>query len=324
MPFIRYLVGLFFLLGLVVRPVSAEVAPAGGNAAVQSALALGDYEAALNAVERRLKQTPQDPELLFIKALTLTMLERLNDASAIFYSLAREYPQLPEPANNLAVIQARLGDFLAAQRTLQELLQRHPGYAAAHENLGDVLTAQAETAYRRAAELGEADATLRGKLDILQSLNALPYTRKNSDLAPPPATPALVLPTAQSGRADVQGRGAQQEQRAVVEAALEAWRASWAAGDVQAYLAAYSQEFVPPRGLERSEWIAQRRARVSPQRQADIRLTGVEMAFRDPGLVTVTVNQEYRSARFSDNVVKRIQLRRESGGWKILREYIPQ
>lgn len=317
-----HLVTVFLLIGLVVLPVQAAT----DRAALQQALAAGNYPAALSAVEAQLDAKPTDPELLFVKALTLTLLNRLEDASEIFVSLTRQYPQLPEPANNLAVIQARQGNYGAAQRTLQDLLKRHPDYAAAHENLGDVLTAQAESEYRRALDLGTNDATLRGKLDILQSLNKLPDRRSDSDYVEPQTRtprPAATRPVTATVPPVIETAASTPEAQAV-RAALENWRAHWAAGNVEGYLASYSADFVPPRGLDRVEWEAQRRSRVRPDRKMELGVSQLSLAFRNDSLATATFQQDYQSAVYSDSVTKKIQFRREGDSWKILREFVPQ
>ncbi len=312
-----YLVTVFLLSGLAVTSLHAAT----DRAALQQALAAGNYAAALSAVETRLAAKPADPELQFIKGLTLTMLNRLDDASEVFLRLTQQYPQLPEPANNLAVIQARQGQYAAAQSTLQTLLERHPRYAAAHENLGDVLTAQAESQYRRALDLGASDATLRGKLDILQSLNALPDRRSDSDFVQPRSS------AARSGEARlprVVEAPADSPEAQAVRTALDTWREYWASGNVEGYLAAYSDDFVPPRGLTRAQWEAERRARVRPDRQVKLGISQLALAFRDGGLVTATFQQDYQSPSYSDSVLKKVQFRREGSEWKILREFVPQ
>lgn len=308
------------LTSIVLLALSWQPVFAASQSAVQAALVAGDYAGALDIVEERLGTQPREPELLFIKALTLTMLDRWDDASLIFKQLARNYPQLPEPANNLAVIQARRGDYRAAQQTLHKLLERHPSYAPAHENLGDVLTAQAEAQYRRALELGTADATLRGKLGMLKSLNGLPSTREDSDFSP--ASPSA--PVAQPGFLAMQSTPGDAKQVEEIRAVLEGWRANWMDGRVERYLAYYSSDFVPPRRLTRTQWEKQRRVRVVPERRAQITLSDVRMDFRGDELVTLVLRQDYRSPRYTDSVIKKIQLRREDGVWKILREFIPQ
>ena len=76
----------------------------------------------------------------------------LSEAVAVFEALRRDYPDMTESHNNLAVIYAvqdRLDD---ARTTLLAMLEHRPD-AVAYANLGDVYTKLARRAYRRAREL---------------------------------------------------------------------------------------------------------------------------------------------------------------------------
>lgn len=322
--------------------------------AVQQALAEGRYGEALEHIEQRLQQQPRDAQARFLQGLALTMLERLDQASQVFAELARDYPQYPEPANNLAVLQARRGQLELAERTLRRLLGQHPDYASAHENLGDVLTAQAEAAYRRAAELDSADTTLHSKLRLLGELNALPQERREADRGPAQPAPAVVRPSppqpttlrraapaaattapvatstpAPASRAPAESAptgtataptAADVRLPADVAAALEAWREAWERGDVDAYLDAYAQEFVPPRELDRVSWAAQRRDRVRPERNAQIRFAPLRVERLGAERWRIDARQDYRARNYADSVIKRLILVREGETWRIGRE----
>ena len=85
-----------------------------------------------------------------------------------FSKLIEDYPELPEPYNNLAaLLRRRRASIDKARATLEMALRTNPSYATAHENLGDVYArwrgavvcarAQLEPATRRSAE-ARADA----------------------------------------------------------------------------------------------------------------------------------------------------------------------
>jgi Flp pilus assembly protein TadD len=52
--------------------------------------------------------------------------------------LIEDYPELPEPYNNLAVLYAQQKQFDKARTALEMAIRIHPGYATAYENLGDL------------------------------------------------------------------------------------------------------------------------------------------------------------------------------------------
>lgn len=136
----------------------------------------GDAAAALSEIERRLAERKNssisgtDVRLVFLRARALTALGRLPEATAAYRQMTVDYPELPEPWNNLAVVLVAQGQLDQAHDALAMAIRTHPEYAAAQANLADVLVLQAQRAYARAAELGSAAASRQ--LELLQPLVA--------------------------------------------------------------------------------------------------------------------------------------------------------
>lgn len=133
----------------------------------------GQTDAALARAERHLAQNPRDAAMRFERAVILADSGRTAQAIEAFTSLTQDHPDLPEPYNNLAALHAAQGDYDAARSALELALRSQPGFAAAHENLGDVYVALARRAYARTAQLEPANATVAPKLALLRQL-ALP------------------------------------------------------------------------------------------------------------------------------------------------------
>ena len=72
----------------------------------QRLLAQGQYQQALDRTEQILTSKPKDAQARFLKGVAQT--EQGQDAAAIatFQALVEDYPELPEPYNNLAVLRA--------------------------------------------------------------------------------------------------------------------------------------------------------------------------------------------------------------------------
>ena len=66
-----------------------------------------------------------------------------------------DYPELPEPHNNLAVLYAQKGDYELARDELEAAIGAAPDYAIAYENLGDIYARLA------AVQLREGDRARR-------------------------------------------------------------------------------------------------------------------------------------------------------------------
>ena len=71
----------------------------------------GQQAQALERVDTFLKANPKDARGRFLKGLILTEQARPADAIKIFGGLTEDYPELPEPYNNLAVLYASQGQY---------------------------------------------------------------------------------------------------------------------------------------------------------------------------------------------------------------------
>ncbi len=103
--------------------------------------------------------------------------------------------------------------------------------------------------------------------------------------------------------------------------ALE-WASAWSEQRIDDYLGFYSARFQPETGGSRSEWVAQRRSRLSAPNFIEISLSDLESTPGEAGDVTVDFTQSYRSDTYADTVRKTLVLVEESGDWKIARELV--
>lgn|GEM_PF-911261 len=101
-------------------------------------------------------------------------------------------------------------------------------------------------------------------------------------------------------------------------ATVNAWAEAWSRRDVDGYLAFYSEEFAPKDG--RAAWESFRRQRIAIE-------DSIRVCVKDPiverlssGNVAVRFRQTFESGATRLTTRKRIVLRRELPGWKILQE----
>lgn len=88
----------------------------------------------------------------------------------MFAQPASEYPDLPEPHNNLAVLYALRGEYVKARDSLLLAINTHPSYATAHENLGDIYAKMAGLAYDKALQLDRENESAKAKLALMTDL----------------------------------------------------------------------------------------------------------------------------------------------------------
>ncbi len=158
-------------------------------------LRLGQFSQANAKAEAYLASRPRDPQMRFIQGMIQQSSGQTDAAQATYLALTQDYPELPEPHNHLAVLLAAQGKVQEARAELDLALRANPGYATAHENLGDVYLQLARQAYESARALGGTPSITR-KLDGLRQLlpsasapvtpATLPTTRPATPLAPSP------------------------------------------------------------------------------------------------------------------------------------------
>ncbi|HET7524774.1 MAG TPA: tetratricopeptide repeat protein [Burkholderiaceae bacterium] len=133
----------------------------------------GDTAAAMQRVDKAIADKPRDAALRFQRAVMLTELQRTNEAVEALNKLIEDFPDLPEPYNNLAVLLAAQGRIDRARDLLETALRHDPGYAVAHENLGDVFLRLAQREFERAVTAGRTDEGLQRKLKAARDLNSV-------------------------------------------------------------------------------------------------------------------------------------------------------
>jgi len=99
---------------------------------------------------------------------------------------------------------------------------------------------------------------------------------------------------------------------------VRAWASAWAARDAGGYLAFYSDGFAPPEGRE--AWEAKRRERLSIPDSIQLGILDPKLRKLPSGNVEVAFRQSYKAGETRLTTRKRLELRREVPGWKIVRE----
>ncbi|MBK7646488.1 MAG: tetratricopeptide repeat protein [Betaproteobacteria bacterium] len=173
---------------------------------VQRLIKQGQYPQALEKVDAYLSNKPKDAQGRFLKGLIYTEMNKPADAIGVFTKLSEDYPELPEPYNNLAVLYAQQKQYDKARTALEMAIRTHPSYAIAYENLGDVYAKLASQAYDKALQLDNANSATQNKLALIRDLittsgkgNVKPQATPvvaAAPIAPPPVAPAAApVPT---------------------------------------------------------------------------------------------------------------------------------
>lgn len=137
---------------------------------IRALAANGDLPGALRRVELAVAGNPRDAQLRFLHGVMLMDNQRDDAALAVFTQMAQEYPELPDPYNNIALLQARAGRLDAALAAAQDALRAEPTHRTARANLGQLHLMLAVQAWQSLAQSGPIDPALQRRLDGARAL----------------------------------------------------------------------------------------------------------------------------------------------------------
>jgi tetratricopeptide (TPR) repeat protein len=154
-----FLLRLFFAgLGLACAPAWADTA-----SDIETLIQNKQWMPAQRMIQAELdRKSPsaQSPQWRLMSSQVLAGLGKADEAIGTLQSLIQEFPELPEPYNNLGVLLAAQGQYGAAVEALIGAVQARPNYKVALKNLGDLYTAMAQQAYDKANALNDAKSLL--------------------------------------------------------------------------------------------------------------------------------------------------------------------
>lgn len=345
---------------LALAVLTAALFAAGGARAdeyadVNQLLRSGRHAEALAKADQYLAGKPKDPQMRFLRGVVLTEAGRTNEAITTFQKLTEDYPELPEPYNNLAVLYAGQAQFDKARAALEMAIRTNPSYATAHENLGDVYAKLASQAYSRALQLDANNTAVQPKLALIRELfstggravsvaapakgtavaaapaaapapaarAAAPAPAPAAAPAPAPApaarapapAPAAVAAATPAPAPAAAGANAEKE----VESAVRAWAQAWSDKDMKAYLAAYGKEFDPPGKQSRAAWEAERRNRIVYKKSISVQVSDLDVKV-DGNKAVARFHQKYSADALNVSSRKTLELVKSGDRWTIVRE----
>lgn len=298
----------------------------------------GQLAEAMKRVDAGLLQKPGDARLRFSKGIILAQQNKPTEAIAVLLKLTEDFPDLPEPYNNLAVLYAANGQYESARIALDKAIASNPAYGMAYENLGDVYAELASQAYEKAARI-DGSAGARAKVAAIRNnvqnaapgigaRQASPQAGKNvlaaADASAAPAARAAASTADRSASAKaavVQADTDRSPEQAAVLAAVNAWAGAWSARDVKAYLDFYSADFVVPRGMSRDKWMAERTERIVGKQRISVKVEAPRVRL-DGDRAIVQFRQEFSSDKLKSTDQKTLTLVKRDGAWRIREEKV--
>lgn len=313
----------------------------------------GQHAQALEQVDKYLAGKPKDAQGRFLKGIVLAEMNKPNEAIVVFTKLTEDYPELPEPYNNLAVIYAQQKQYDKAKQALEMAIRTHPSYATAHENLGDIYARLASQAYDKALQIDSSNPSAQKKLALIRDLmgtagrpgkttkpigDARPVEPVKLVEAPKPppapaaapggvapvATPPAAAPVSAAPAAAPAKPAAEKpaaDANADIVRAIDLWAAAWSRKDTKAYLAAYARDFKTPGGESRAAWESERQKRIAKPGAIQVSVENLRVSV-DGDTATAKFRQHYKSATLKTSSNKVLLLGKRDGKWQIVQERV--
>ena len=336
--------------------LGAGLAHADDYAEITQLIKSGKPAEALAKADQRLAAAPRDPQLRFLRGVAQADSGKQGDAITTFTKLTEEYPELPEPYNNLAVLYANQNQLDKARTALEMAIRTNPSYATAHENLGDIYAKLASQAYNKALQLDATHAnSVKPKLALIRELFSTDAGRSGRPAAaaspapaaapapttapapapavvatPRPAPPVAAAPApapapvaasapAPAPAATPAPAAASDAAVQAVTSAVQAWAAAWAAKNMEAYLAAYDSTFDPPGRQTRAAWEKEREARIVGKSKISVQVSELAVSVNG-NKATARFRQAYSADALNVTSRKTLDLVSNNGRWTIVRE----
>ena len=209
-PELSETVGVPFLSFLIIEPdpITKNAVPSD----VEKLIKARKYQDAVSQINADLKKTPRNVQLRFVKARLQIEMRQFDQAKKTLIEITQQFPELPEPYNNLAAIAANQGQWIEARDYLELALKLRPSYAIASANLGEIyirLGAQAYEDAAKNAQLNQRQYSNRAKalLDVLKPPAKRPMNRTvspslNTTDSLPSNNPSTNLPESRSNNGE--------------------------------------------------------------------------------------------------------------------------
>ena len=129
-----------------------------------------NFVGAIAAIDKELTTNPRNIQLRFVRSRIQIEMGQVEPAKKTLLEITQQFPELPEPYNNLAVLEAQTGNLEQAKEYLELALKVQPSFATALENLGDVYTRLASRSYGKAVQLDRRLIDSRRKMKLAEDI----------------------------------------------------------------------------------------------------------------------------------------------------------
>lgn len=254
--------------------------------------------------DQLLVEQPDNARIQFLTAYAYQMDKQIDKAKKLYESLIKDYPELPEPRNNLAMIYLANGNIDKASQLLIDALNTNPSYSTAYANLGRIYRGIASETYRQAVSESNEFEVPPPKIELMALSNL-------SSIDP------LTIVTQSSASSVVNIANVQ----TLLIEQVASWAKAWEEKNIAAYISFYSSDHRP--GFKNhKDWVEHRRRRIMRPGDIEVTVGDIEIRAQGENRVIIDFEQTFDSPNYSDKVLKRLSFRRIGSKWKITDERV--
>ncbi len=272
-------------------------------------------------------------EALFARAVSLSEQQQWAEAESIYRALLKSRPQWPEPKNNLAIVLLKTGRLEQAKQMLEQAVVSSPSYRVAQTNRSQLYNYLATQAYHKA--LGERSELEPPTLDLIGQIHQIiklvekpveVIVEKRIEVPVEVIVEKPVIDRSefiQTKEVDISAERNQQI-RQQIQQQLMRWSQAWSAGDYESYIQTYASEFDPGEPTTSLvEWKNIRHAKLKYTKDTRVTLDKLRVFVEASAqYALVEFVQAYRSASYSDTVLKQLYMTKSDNNWRILSERV--
>ena len=269
---------------------------------------------------------------LFAKALKLSEQGLWSDAERIYRDLLKRNDEWPEPKNNLAIILLKTNRLDEARLMFEQAVTSTDSYRIAQNNRTQLYNYMATQAYEKA--LGSEQSTALPEMQLIETVHQpVKVIEKKVEVIiekpvveyvdrPVAVTPELKVATPSIDEEQPLDNTVKVDSRQHIKQQLLGWSRAWSQGDFEHYIESYSADFIPSDARKSfAEWKNIRRARLKYAAGVNVIINEPKVYLGGQGkFALVEFIQQYKSATYSDKVLKQMYMQKQQDNWLILSE----
>lgn len=280
------------------------------------------------------------------KASALMAQGEFDEARKTLNKLIISHPNTPEAYNNLAVLEAKLGNKKVAKALLEQALSTNRAYKLAYSNITKLNTSLALDAYKKTLNLtgtdqqvalSAADKALSPPQHTTQviekptEIEKIVYVDKPVEkivekivYVDKPIEKIVYVdrPIKKTTELSIKQKNTASPTLNDAKNLALNWAKAWENRNVDDYVNSYTSNFSNVQSGRHDDWIRHRTSRITTPKYIKIKLSNILLKRLSDDVATVTFLQNYQSDRLNDTVKKQLRVHVVDGQWKIQQESI--